>query len=411
MSRTLNRLKPIAAEREKKTGRYADGGGLYLIVKPGPRRSWAFLYRRGAKMTELGLGSTQAVRLVTARIEAAELRAVLSAGGDPKAHRERKRQAKALEDARTITFEQAARRYHERHKAKWHSDLYSRQWLQGLVLHAFPVIGTLSVRDVDMAAVLKVLETIWYAKPRVAQLVRANTESVLDLARAEGQRTTDNPARWDLLKHTLPARKGARVGGHFRALSYTEVPALLRDLQADASISALCLRFTILTVARTNEAISCQWADVDLNARTRGVQILKGGKAWRHMIPLSDQAIDLLQGLMVDGKPVGDHVFPARNRRGHLGTSAMLDLLERLKWNDRTTTHGIRAAFKTWATERTNYPREVVELCLSHVQGDALERAYQRGDIIDKRRQLMQAWADYCEHGEATGSNVVALRA
>ena len=141
------------------------------------------------------------------------------------------------------------------------------------------------------------------------------------------------------------------------------------------------------------------------------MQILKGGQAWQHVVPLSDQAIELLRGLMVDGMPNGEYVFPARNRRDHLGTSAMLDLLERLKWNDRTTTHGIRSAFKTWATERTNYPREVVELCLSHVQGDPLERAYQRGDIIEKRRQLMQAWADYCETGEQTASNVVAMRA
>jgi integrase len=142
------------------------------------------------------------------------------------------------------------------------------------------------------------------------------------------------------------------------------------------------------------------------------VQILKGGNAWQHLVPLSDQAMDLLRGLLVDGKPVSEHVFPARNRRSHLGTSAMLDLLGRMGWNDRTTAHGIRAAFKTWATERTNYAREVVELCLSHVQGNPLERAYQRGDIIEKRRQLMQVWADYCENGEqAITTNVVPIRA
>ncbi len=185
--------------------------------------------------------------------------------------------------------------------------------------------------------------------------MRANTESVLDLARAEGQRTTDNPARWDILKHLYRPAK-ARRAGHSRALPYTDMPALMKDLQADASISAVCFRFTILTVARTNESTSCPWPDIDFDARTRCVQILKGGKSWRHMIPLSTQAIGLLQGLLVEGKPVGNHVFPARNRRGHLGTSAMLDLLKRLKWKDRTTTHGIRSAFKTWATERTKYP-------------------------------------------------------
>ena len=407
----INRLKPLAVEKAKTPGRHADGGGLYLVVKPGPRKSWAFIYRRGAKTTELGLGSLADVSLVAARAAASEFRDVLSQGGDPRTHRARKRQAKALEDARSVTFETAARRYHERHKAKWHSEQYTTQWIRCLELHAFPEIGNLSVTDVDMVAILKVIGPIWYDLPRVAQIVRANIESVLDLARVEGQRTTDNPARWDLLKHALPAREGARAAGHFRALSHSDVPALLKDLEKEDTVSALCLRFTILTVARTNESTACRWTDIDLAARTRTVQILKGGKGWQHLVPLSDQAIELLRGLMVDGKPVGEYIFPARNRRGHLGTSAMLDLLERLKWNDRTTTHGIRSAFKTWATERTNYPREVVELCLSHLQGDPLERAYQRGDIIEKRRQLMQAWADYFETGEQTANNVVAIRA
>lgn len=411
MSRTLNRLKPLAVEKAKTPGRHADGGGLYLVVKPGPRKSWAFIYRRAAKMTELGLGSLSDMPLVSARAEAAELREVLNPGGDPRARRERKRQAKALEDARSITFETAARKYHDRHKAKWHSAQYARQWVRQLETHAFPHIGKLGVGAVDLAAVKKVIEPIWYDKPRAAQLVRSNMESVLNFAHAEGQRTGDNPARWDLLKHSLPARKGARTAGHYRALAYADVPVLLKDLEKLDVISAICLRFTILTVARTKESTSCASADVDMAARTRRVQILKGGTAWQHLVPLSEQAIELLKGLLVDGEAASEWVFPARNRRGHLGTSAMLDLLGRMGWNTRTTTHGIRAAFKTWATEKTNYAREVVELCLSHVQGDPLERAYQRGDILEKRRRLMQEWADYCERGEQMDNNVVPLRA
>jgi integrase len=349
---------------------------------------------------------------VAARAEATELREVLRLGGDPRAHRERKRQAKVLEDARTITFEASARRYHERHKAKWHNERYAQQWLRHLEIHAFPTIGALGVGKVDLAAVRSVIEPIWYDKPRVAQLVRANIESVLNMAYADGQRSVDNPARWDLLRHSLPARKGARMAGHFRALAYSDMPALMTALSADSALAALCMRFTILTVARTKESTACRWSEVDFAARTRGVQILKGGHIWQHMVPLSDQAMELLRGLLVDGKPASEHVFPARTRRGHLGNGAMMNLIERLEWSDRTTVHGIRAAFKTWATERTNYPREVVELCLSHAQGDPLERAYQRGDIIEKRRQLMQAWADYCSNGETcAANNVVALRA
>ncbi len=414
MSRTIHRLKPLAVDKAKSPGRYADGGGLYLVVKPGPRKSWAFIYRRDTKMTELGLGGADAVSLPAARTEAAELRGVLATGGDPKAHRERKRQAKALEDARSVTFEAAARNYHERHKPNWRSERHSRQWLRSLELHVFPTMKNLAVAAVDLPAVKKALEPIWYEKPRAAQVVRASIESVLNFAYAEGQRTGDNPARWDLLKHSLPARKGARAGGHFRALAYSVMPTLLAALTADPTMAALCMRFTILTVARTKESTSCRWADVDLAARTRSVEILKGGgEPWQHLIPLSDQAVELLGGLLVDGKPVGEFVFPGRNRRrGCLGESAMYSLLIRTGWLDRTTTHGIRAAFKTWATERTNYPREVVELCLSHAQGDPLERAYQRGDILDKRRRLMQEWADYCQHGEQQqASNVVAIRA
>ncbi len=412
MFRTLHRLKPLTVDRAKETGRYADGGGLYLIVKPGPRKSWAFIYRRGAKMTELGLGGLIDVPLVSAREDAAELRKVLSDGGDPKAHRERKRQARALEDARTISFETAARAYHARHKVNWRSDRHARQWIRGLELHVFPSIGSLGVGAVDLAAVKKVLEPIWYTIPRIAQVIRAHIEAVLNMAYVDGQRSADNPARWDLLKHTLPARKGARMAGHFRALPYSAVPALLKALEAQDAVSAACMRFTILTAARTKEALTCRWSDVDLTKRIRVVEILKGGgEPWQHQVPLSDQAVLLLRSLLIDDKPAFEYVFPNRTGRGCLGQSAMLSLLSRIGWNDRTTTHGIRAAFKTWATERTNYPREVVELCLSHVQGDPLERAYQRGDIIEKRRQLMQAWADYCETGEQTANNVVAIRA
>jgi integrase len=169
------------------------------------------------------------------------------------------------------------------------------------------------------------------------------------------------------------------MGGHFRALSYADMPSFLKTLEGETdAISALCMRFTILTVARTKESTACRWADIDWANRTRAIEILKGGREPRqHLIPLSDQALELLRGLLVDGKPTSKFVFPARNRPDHLGSNAMRDLLTRTGWLDRTTTHGIRAAFKTWATERTNYPREVVELCLSHAQGDPLERAYQ----------------------------------
>lgn len=306
--------------------------------------------------------------------------------------------------AKDITFENFV---------KWRSEQYAATWLRQLELHAFPVLGDVSVANVDLAAVCRVLDPIWNSRPRTAALVRANIEAVLNFACAEGTRTTDNSARWDLLRHVLPARSGARIGGHFRALPYNGVADLMNRLCSETTIAAQCLRFTILTAARTNEAISCRWSDIDFARQTRVVDILKGGGAiWQHTVPLSTQAIALLRSLLPDGQPISEFVFPARNRPEHLGTSAMLDLLQRIGWRGRTTTHGLRAAFKTWATERTNYPREVIELCLSHVQRDPLDRAYQRGDILEKRRSLMQDWSDFCTTASGTSvGNVVLLRA
>ena len=184
MPRTLNRLKALTVERAETPGRYADGCGLCLLVKPGPHRSWALIYRQGKKATELGLGSVIDVSLVEARKRAAELRGVLDEKGDPRTRWERKAQEQALLDARRVTFEATARNYHGRHRPKWHGEQYARQWLCALELHAFPKIGNLCVGDVDLAAAQSVIEPIWYGKPRVAQLVRANVDSVLNFATA-----------------------------------------------------------------------------------------------------------------------------------------------------------------------------------------------------------------------------------
>ena len=223
MPRTLHRLKPLTVDKAKTPGRYADGGGLYLIVKLGPRRSWAFIYRRGPKATRAWPRQHLDVSLVAARVKQPNCVTCSSQGGDPKVHRDRKRQARPSQDARTITFEAAARNYHERHKAKWHSASTSHQWLRGLEIHAFPEIGNLTLTDCGHGRGTERDRARFGTQSRGRRSWCASEIVVgSDFARAVGHRTTDNPARWALLRHSLPRAKVLGPMDTYRAFSITD---------------------------------------------------------------------------------------------------------------------------------------------------------------------------------------------
>ena len=316
----INRLKPLAVEKAKIPGRHARWWRPLPVVKPGPRKSWAFIYRRGAKTTELGLGSLSDVSLVAARAEATDLRGVLAAkaaiprptGSEARRPRPSKMRARSLSRVRPGGTTSATTRSGTADNTPgvgcecWRSTLsQSRQ------------------------AVVRRRRSGGSPEGHRAHLVRPSRAwrswcvptsspfSTLPMLRASAP--ADNPARWDLLKHSLPARKGAPTAGHFKALSYIDMPALLKDLAEQDAVSALCMRFTILTVARTKESTACSWSEIDLASRMRVVQIFKGGRVWQHHVPLSDQAIELLRSLMIDGKPAGEYLFPSRGGRQAFG--------------------------------------------------------------------------------------------
>lgn len=399
MARGINRLKPLQIDRQSKPGRYADGGGLYLIVGKTGAKAWAFLYMRDGRRRELGLGALQDVPVAAARQKATELRAVLDKGGDPQLERDRQR----VEAAPPVTFKDAAQQYVAAHKAGWRSPKHAAQWSSTLENYAYPFLGPMAVSAVDVADVLKVLKPIWAERPETASRVRGRVEAVLDYAKAHRWRTGENPARWKgTLDHLLPAKAKVQRVEHHAAMPYAKVPGFMAELAEQEGAAALALRLAILAASRTGEVLGARWVEFDLDA---GVWSIPGSrmKAGRdHRVPLSAPAVQLLRSL----QRVGEYVFPGLKRGEPLSNMAMLMLLRRLSADD-VTVHGFRSSFRDWAAEQTSFPREVIEAALAHANADKVEAAYLRTDHYEKRRLLMEAWGRFAAGFEA--ANVVRL--
>jgi integrase len=272
------------------------------------------------------------------------------------------------------------------------------QWSATLSTYAYPVIGALPVQAVDTALVLKVLEPIWTAKPETAGRVRQRMENILDFAKVRGYRDGENPARWrGHLDKLLPPRSKVRKVEHLAALPYAELPAFLASLRTREAIAARGLEFLILTGARTGEVIGARWNEVDLLDKIWTVPAARMKAHREHRVPLSARALAVLQEMQAARHgDVGDaFVFPGHKPGTGLSDTAFLMLMRRMGRGDLTA-HGFRATFKTCASERTSFQNEIVQAALVHVIGDKVEQACRRGDLFEKRRQLMQQWATFC---------------
>jgi integrase len=309
-----------------------------------------------------------------------------------------------------VKFRECAENYIKAHRAGWRNAAHASQWENTLSAYAYPHVGALSVQAIDTSLVLKVLEPIWTTKPETASRLRGRVESVLSWAKVHGYRDGENPARWKgHLDHLLPAKSKVRRVRHHAAMPYADVPAFMGMLREQESIGARAFEFLILTAARTGEVVGLRWREIDLKSKLWIVpgDRMKAGK--EHRVPLCPRAAAILQAIKPDKIEGDTFVFPGSKLQKPQSNMVFLMLLRRMKIG-HLTAHGFRATFKTWATERTNFPREVVEAALAHVAGDKLEAAYQRGDIFDKRLRLMTAWADYCGTKPATHANVVSMR-
>jgi integrase len=413
VARAIDKLSDRTVKSKKAAGYHADGNGLYLCVKPTGAKSWILRYMIAGKAREMGLGGYPAIGLADARQRRDVERKRLVDGIDPIEAREAQRAANEVARAKRATFNDCVDRFLAAKSAEWKNAKHRAQWRATLETYAAPYFGELPVQAVDTDLVVKALSQIWLTKTETASRVRGRIESVLDWATASKMRTGDNPARWrGNLKELLPKpRKIAQVK-HHPALPYRDVFAFLQLLAQSDATAARALETVIYTGLRTNETIGATWDEIDFTSKVWTVPASRMKmKRNAHRVPLSAPALRVLRKCYANR--VNDYVFPSPSsttaRPRPLSNMAMLTLLKRMKRTD-ITPHGFRSTFRDWAAEQTNYPREVCEMALAHSVGTDTEKAYQRGDLLEKRARLMASWASYCNTKPNDAATVTPIK-
>jgi integrase len=395
MAQKINRLNARAVATLTRHGRHADGGGLYLSISPNGGRRWVFLYRWHGKLTEIGFGSARDVTLARAREVAGQARAKLAEKINPKASRR---------PTNGATFGECADRVIEAMRPSWRSGKHAAQWEMTLRDYAAP-LRRLPVDKITTDDVLAVLKPLWNDRPETASRLRGRIERVLDAAKAQGLRAGENPARWRGHLDQLLPRRQRLTRGHHAAMNYADVPAFIANLQSRQAVAARALEFAILTAARSGEVLGARWDEFDLDRAVWTVPANRMKAGREHRVPLSRRALRIVKAL--HETVAGEFVFPGQRSGKPLSAMALEMVLRRMKV-DGVTVHGFRSAFRDWSAECTNFTNEVCEAALAHVIENKAEAAYRRGDLFDKRRKLMEAWAAHCTAPKA--GKVVAFR-
>lgn len=379
--------------RDGKSGLTGDGQGLYLKVTDTGAASWVFRYKRHSKSRDMGLGPYPLVGLSAARDFAAQARLLLREGNDPIEVR-RAEQSEAKQAELVIeTFEEVAREYIASHRAGWKSTKHAQQWGNTLETYAYSTIGNIPPRDITTQHVLNLLKVIWLKKPETANRVRNRIELVLDAAKAKGLRDGENPARWrGHMDKLLPKPSKVQKTKHHSALSWVDLPDFMSTLASLKGASYRAIELTILTALRSSEVLNAQWHEIDLINKVWLIPAARMKAVKDHRLPLSEPVLKLLNDLpRFEGSPF---VFPGQKPGKPLSNMTMLMALRRMNRDD-ITIHGFRSTFRDWAGEDTAHPRDVCEQALAHTIGNAVEAAYRRGDMFEKRRLLMADWASY----------------
>lgn len=381
--------REVEAIREE--GMHWIDDNLYLQIRPQGTRSWLFRYWVEGKPKVLGLGSARDVTLAKARDQADRLRLQIRDGDLPQAPK--KSTAPKATTSKVPTFRECARVYINTHESAWKNGKHRAQWRSTLETYVYPVFGNKPVDQIEISDVLKVLEPIWITKAPTAGNIRGRIDKVIGWATAMGYRQGDNPAARDgPLNHLLPELgKLQKAQKHHSAVPYRELPALFNRIASLTSTSAKALRFTILTTARTGEALGARWSEIDLDNKVWVIPPERMKAAVEHRVPLSDAALAILKTL----PKTGELVFP--NPKGKpLSNMAMLQCLRGLR-DDGATVHGFRATFSTWAREQTDYSPEVIEAALAHTQSNKVIAAYARTTYFERRRDLLAEWGAFCQ--------------
>jgi integrase len=389
------KLSPPAVAALTKPGRYSDGNGLYLVVSPTGNKKWILRTVVQGRRTDIGLGGISTTTLAKARKKAAELREIARDGGNPL---EERRKA----NRNVPTFKEAAKLVHEDNKTTWKNEKHAAQWINTLKTYAYPYFGDLRVDQIGTAEVLQALSKIWLTKPETARRVRQRIGTIMDWAKAAGHRSGDNPI--DGIQKGLP--KQPKKQNHHAALPYSEISGFMAELKASqcGTSTKLAFEFLVLTATRTVEVQLAEWSEIDFENKTWTIpdNRMKAGRIFR--VPLSARCLQILEEAngLSDGS---GYIFPGLRKGKPLSNNTFLKALQRME--RAVTAHGFRSTFRDWANERTNFPYEVGEMALAHTVSDKTEAAYLRGDLFDKRRELMDTWSNFVT---AEKAKVVTIR-
>ncbi|MEO8022103.1 integrase arm-type DNA-binding domain-containing protein [Polaromonas sp.] len=388
-------LGALQVSRLTAEGRYAVGGvaGLHLWVKDTGMRSWVLRLTVGDVRKDMGMGGYPDVTLAGAREAARRARDLVVQGIDPVQQRRDARALLMADSAKAKTFAECTAAYIEAKGEEWRNAKHRQQWANTLATYADPVIGRLRVRDITLAHILDVLQPIWKTKTETAVRVRGRMETVLDWAAVRGYRDGENPARWKgHLEQMLPKPSKVSKVVHHGAVPVDGLSEFMTALRAMPGTGARALEFAVLTAARSGEVRGATWWEFDIPGKSWTIpgERMKAGK--EHRVPLSKQALQLLASLpRIEGT---EFVFPGVKGQP-LSDMTLSAVMRRMEVD--AVPHGFRSTFRDWAAERTNFPRELAEMALAHAIENKVEAAYRRGDLLAKRMQMMQAWADFSD--------------
>lgn len=381
--------------KEGKKGSTGDGQGLYLQITAGGSVSWIYRYKFQGKQRYMGLGTYPDVSLSEARESAADNRKLVKQGTDPLEARVEETE----EEAVRITFTTCAARYIKAHRRSWRNAKHARQWVSTLKSYARPKIGNKPIDEINTQDVLEILTPIWTKKNETAKRVQGRVENILDYAAAHGYRDPVNPARWrGHLDKLLAKPSRIQKVNHHPAMPYDEVADFMAIVTGYNSMSSKALLFLILTATRTSEVLNSEWNELDLNNATWTIPADRMKANREHRVPLSRQAVELLSNLpRVKGNT---HIFAGMKQGRPLSNMSLLQFMRGLGYGPsgeqgNYVPHGFRSSFRDWTGEVTSYPRDVAEMALAHTIENKVEAAYRRGDLFEKRRAMMQEWANF----------------
>jgi len=393
MPKVARELSPLAINKLTNPGTHAVGGvaGLSLRVYDAGQRAWVLRTMVAGKRREFGLGGYPTVLPASARDRARATLDKIFAGLDPTEEKQRQRSALRAAKAKAVSFSKVAEQYIAQHEAGWKNPKHAAQWATTLATYAYPVIGSVTVANVDTPLVLKVLESIWTEKTETASRLRGRIEAILDYATAKGLREGPNPARWKgHLALTLPAKRRVAPVEHHKAIPVTEMPSFMKQLRQICGVSARALEFLTLTAARSGEVRGMEWDEVDLVNKIWVVPAIRMKAKREHRVPLSDAAVLILNRIKQEND--GLLVFPGAKGK-ELSDMSLTSVMRRMGID--AVPHGLRSSFRNWTAEMTAYPNEVAEMALAHTVSNAVEAAYRRGDLFEKRRSMMHDWAEF----------------